>query len=192
MAKKKPHQQKKGGKKSAPVKRKNKLTTQVVVVIIIIAFGGYFIFFNSSNTKSNNEKTVKGYTAFEFVKHGELSFNTSDGQFISKIDVEIADDDTERATGLMYRNKLAESQGMLFIFPIEDMRSFWMHHTVLSLDMIFVNSKKEIVTILKNTVPFSDEGHPSSKAAKYVVEVNAGYTDKFNLNVGDKIVWRRN
>lgn len=78
-----------------------------------------------------------------------------------------------------------------FIFTNEEPQSFWMQHTPLSLDMIFVNKENEIVKIHKNTTPFSEQSYPSGRPAKYVVEVNAGYTDKFQIEEGDKIVWRR-
>jgi uncharacterized membrane protein (UPF0127 family) len=91
----------------------------------------------------------------------------------------------------MYRDKLAENQGMLFIFEDDAPRAFWMKNTVLSLDMIFVNSRNEIVTIHKNTTPYSEQSYESTKPAKYVIEVNAGYTDGHKVSVGDHIAWSR-
>ena len=165
---------------------------QVIVLIVAIAFILFFVFPNPfMNEENKEEKKLNGYSAFEFTKEGELTFSDSLGNFISMIDIEIADDDTRRATGLMYRNKLEENQGMFFIFPSENYQSFWMRNTVLPLDILFVNSKNEIVTIHKNTVPFDESSYPSTKPAKYVVEVNAGFTDKYNIEVGDKISWRR-
>ena len=84
---------------------------------------------------------------------------------------------------------MGENHGMLFIFPAERYQSFWMLNTLFSLDMLFINSKKEIVTIHKNTTPLSQQSYPSSKPAIYVLEVVAGYTDKFNIKEGDKIYW---
>lgn len=129
--------------------------------------------------------------AYEFVKQGEVRFQTPKQDFISAIDVELAQDESKRQLGLMYRDTLAENQGMLFIFEGDEDRSFWMKNTVLSLDMIFVNSKNEIVTIHKNTTPYSEQSYTSTKPARYVVEVNAGYTDKHKISVGDHIAWSR-
>jgi uncharacterized membrane protein (UPF0127 family) len=84
---------------------------------------------------------------------------------------------------------MEENQGMLFIFPDEQIRSFWMRNTFISLDMIFVNSNKEIVTIHKNTRVLSSESYPSAEPATYVIEVVAGFTDKHNIKVGDKVGW---
>jgi hypothetical protein len=130
-------------------------------------------------------------TAFSFVKQGELTFNDAKGNFISKVDVEIADTPEKRETGLMFRDKMEQNQGMLFLFPTEEPQAFWMHNTVLALDIIYVNSKMEIVKIAKNAKPFDDTSLPSVKPAQYVVEVNAGFTDSYKINEGDKIVWRR-
>jgi len=84
---------------------------------------------------------------------------------------------------------MEEKQGMLFVFPADAMQSFWMRNTLISLDMIFINSSKEIVTIQKNTKVLSDQSYPSSAPAKFVLEVNRGFTDKYKIVVGDKINW---
>jgi uncharacterized membrane protein (UPF0127 family) len=84
-----------------------------------------------------------------------------------------------------------EMQGMLFIFDNEEYRSFWMANTPLPLDIVFVNAKRVIVTIQRNTVPYSRESVPSTEEAQYVVEVNAGFSDRHGLLVGDTIEWRR-
>ena len=129
--------------------------------------------------------------AYEFVKQGEVRFQTAKQDFITAIDVELAQDESKRQLGLMYRDKLAENQGMLFVFEGDEDRSFWMKNTVLSLDIIFVNGKNQIVTIHKNTTPYSEQSYASTKPAQYVVEVNAGYTDKHKISVGDHITWSR-
>ncbi|MGA2669402.1 MAG: DUF192 domain-containing protein, partial [Ignavibacteria bacterium] len=59
------------------------------------------------------------------------------------------------------------------------------------LDIIFINTKKQIVKIYKNTTPFSEQDLPSLKPIQLVVEVNAGFTDKYNIKEGYNIEWRR-
>jgi uncharacterized membrane protein (UPF0127 family) len=130
-------------------------------------------------------------TAYMFKKQGELRFLTPKQDFIAGIDIELAQDDAQRQLGLMYRDTLAENQGMLFLFDNEETRAFWMKNTILSLDMIFVNAHNEIVTIHKYTTPYSEESYESTKPAKYVLEVNAGYTDKRKISVGDRVSWTR-
>ncbi|MEE9432173.1 MAG: DUF192 domain-containing protein [Melioribacteraceae bacterium] len=179
-------------KKSNTQKPKSKLTS-IIVVVIILAFL-LLIFsniFKSNDRKlkpANNKIVEKNY---KFEKNGELTFQNKDGGFISAIDLEFAENNNDRTDGLMYRTEMKENQGMLFIFPTERMQSFWMKNTVLSLDMLFVNSKLEIVTIHKNTKPYDENSYLSSAPAQYVVEVNAGYTTSQNIKEGDKVIFRR-
>ena len=191
---------KKKGKtvKQKPVEEKKQTNPSkkifYVTSIILLGILVYLFLPGKKIKKYNNspDKTKLEHSAFTFTKHGELSFLKKDGSFITKIDIEIANNDETRARGLMYRSNMKENQGMLFIFPQERYQSFWMKDTVIPLDMIFVNANREIVTIHKNTTPYSLKSYPSDKPAKYVIEVNAGFTDKYNIQIGDKIVWRRN
>ncbi|NOX66756.1 MAG: DUF192 domain-containing protein [Chlorobi bacterium] len=173
-------------------KKKQSKVFQIIGIILIIGILLYLAFANLFK-QSNNEKTaVKSNTTIDFVKNGELTFLTSTDKYISKIDIEIAEDDNSRTQGLMYREKMKQNQGMLFIFPYETMQSFWMKNTIIPLDIIFVNGNNEIVTIRKNTVPFDTGHYASTKPAQFVIEVDAGYTDSLGIKIGDKIVWRRN
>lgn len=164
------------------------------VPVLLIALAAYFYFANQPNQKApiKQNNKMNGYTNFNFTKQGELTFTTSDGNAKSMIDIEIADTDNKRRDGLMYRSKMAENRGMLFIFPYEAQQSFWMRNTLIPLDMLFVNKDMKIVTIRKNALPFKDDiSYSSTAPATYVIEVNAGYTDKYDIQEGDKIIWRR-
>ncbi len=178
MAKK---QDKKTEQKS--IQSKSKISfKQIIIVVLALAVIGFFIV----NNFMNKEPKLEYYS---FTKEGELLFTDSLGTLKAKIDLEIADTEYERELGLMNRNEMKENQGMLFIFGMQKYQSFWMRNTLISLDMIFVDSQKKIVTIHKNTKTLSDQSYPSSEPAMYVVEVLAGYTDKHNIQVGDKIDW---
>ncbi|POY38943.1 hypothetical protein C3K47_00115 [Solitalea longa] len=142
------------------------------------------------NIKSNEEITE--IPEPKFLREGELSFIAKDGKELKKIDIEIADDQQQQEQGLMYRKSMADSQGMLFIFPDSDQRNFWMHNTFISLDIIYANEKNEIVKICKNAEPLNENQNLSSdKNAKYVIEVNGGFSDKYGLAEGDKISFKR-
>lgn len=161
------------------------------IVVVVLAFVIYLMSNLFVSEKSNNKRKIQNHQVYQFKKDGEVTFQKSTGEFISKIDVEFADNDQKRTQGLMYRTKMDEDQGMLFIFPNQSMQSFWMLNTVLSLDMIFVNSDLKIVTIHKNTEPYTTESYPSTEPAQYVIETLAGYTDKYQIEVGDKVVFRK-
>ncbi len=179
MAKKKPVKQ---VVKSQQSKKGIKHLYQVIAVIALLAL----IFFLVFPDIFKNDKPMDEYT---FKKEGELTFYSMNNEPIVSIDIEIADSDYDRQLGLMKRKSMQEKQGMLFIFPDEEIKSFWMRNTFISLDMIFVNSKKEIVTIHKNTRTLSDQSYPSSAPAVYVLEVVAGFTNNYNIKEGDKISW---
>jgi uncharacterized membrane protein (UPF0127 family) len=123
-----------------------------------------------------------------FRKDGELRFlDGKTSNVITTIDIEVADDDAERAQGLMYRDTMAENGGMLFLMETEELQNFWMKNTIISLDIIYADSDRRIVSISKNCKPYSLDQIPSGKLALYVVEVNAGYTSKYGIKVGDMI-----
>ncbi|MDO8550931.1 MAG: DUF192 domain-containing protein [Ignavibacteria bacterium] len=179
MAKKKPVKQVVKSKQS---KKGIKHLYQVIAVIALLAL----IFFLVFPDIFKKDKPLDEYT---FKKEGELTFYSENNEQLVRIDIEIADNEYERQLGVMKRKTMKEKEGMLFIFPDETMRSFWMRNTFISLDMIFVNANKEIVTIHKNTRTVSDQSYPSSAPAVYVVEVIAGFTDKYSISEGDKISW---
>jgi len=140
-----------------------------------------------SGTSTNQPTTVT--TAYEFHKEGQLRFLSANQGLKTTIDIEIARNESERELGLMYREKMAENQGMFFIFDDAEARSFWMKNTLISLDMIFVNDKDQIITIHKHTIPLSEGSYTSTGPAKYAIEVKAGFTDRHKILVGDRIAW---
>lgn len=170
--------------KETKSKKKTKLTaSKAGTMILIIIVAAFFIY---NNFIKNNEPNVQYYT---FKKEGELTFTDSLGNTKIKINLEIADNEYDRQLGLMNRISMNENEGMLFIFPIERMQAFWMRNTLISLDMLFVNKNKEIVTIHKNTKILATQSYLSTAPSLYVVEVVGGFTDKYNIELGDKTYW---
>lgn len=125
-----------------------------------------------------------------FRKDGTLTF-WRDGSPVATIDIEIAESDSARARGLMQRESLPEQSGMLFLFNREEMQSFWMANTPLALDIMFVDADSQIVDIAKYTRPFSSSSIASGSPARYVVEVPAGFSDRYGIAESDKVTWRR-
>jgi uncharacterized protein len=139
--------------------------------------------------KKNEQDTASAGPQFK--KEGELLFFSKDDQPIIGIDIEIADNDSRREVGMMGRPAMDELKGMLFVFDEEFYASFWMKNCVLSLDMIFIDKTGSIVTIQKNTTPFSEQNYTATAPTLLVLEVNAGFTDRHNISVGDRITWKR-
>jgi len=122
----------------------------------------------------------------EFIKEAEVTFiDDSTEKKIITIGVEVASKEEERNQGLMYREKMPENFGMLFIFPTSAPRSFWMKNTIIPLDIIFLDQNKRIIHIVEGTRPFSEDPIESYGNAMYVIEVNAGFTDIYNIGKYD-------
>jgi uncharacterized protein len=102
--------------------------------------------------------------------------------------VELADTSMEQSFGLMYRKSLDADTGMLFVFDSEEIHAFWMKNTLIPLDMIWMDSGRNIVYIYRNAQPCGDGLCPAInpyRNAKYVLEVNSGTADKYRFSVGD-------
>tara|TARA_R100000544_G_C2213595_1_gene53300 strand:+ start:110 stop:586 length:477 start_codon:yes stop_codon:yes gene_type:complete len=136
------------------------------------------------------EKIVRT-TEIAFTKEGTLTLSKADGTPIKTIDIEIADDDYERETGLMHRSVLGDHQGMLFIFDDEDYRGFYMKNTLISLDIIYIDANKKIVSFAEQTKPMDETTLPSELPAQYVLEINGGLSEDWVLELGDQIRWER-
>jgi uncharacterized protein len=164
-----------------------------IILILIVGIGAMILFVNpehktvsKTNTTMNDEPSKPAKPVFR--KDGELRFlDGKTNNVISTINIEVADDDAEKEQGLMYRDTMAENNGMLFLMGVEEPQTFWMKNTILSLDIIFVDSDRKIVSIHKNCTPYSLDQIPSEKPALFVVEVNAGYTEKHTIKNGDRI-----
>lgn len=164
-----------------------------VILFLIVVISLLILFMNPAKKPLRKaientvvEKPAKLNT--EFRKDGELRFlDGSTNEVIATINIEVSDDDAEREQGLMYRDSMAENDGMLFLMITEELQSFWMKNTIISLDIMFVDSDRRIVSINRNCKPYSLEQIPSGKPAIFVVEVIAGYADKQGIKVGDMI-----
>lgn len=105
-----------------------------------------------------------------------------------KIQVEYAKTSQELETGLMNRDSLEVNSGMFFIFPDEKSRSFWMKDTLIPLDMIFISSNGR-VNEMTTQEPCPKTGtcqvYESKLPARYVLEINGGQAEKWNMATGD-------
>jgi hypothetical protein len=101
--------------------------------------------------------------------------------------VEVVDDDTDRAKGLMYRKALPEGRGMLFDFHRDQDVSFWMQNTYIPLDMVFIRGDGRILRIQENTEPLSTRLIPSGGPVRAVLEVIGGTTRKLGIAPGDRV-----
>jgi uncharacterized membrane protein (UPF0127 family) len=96
--------------------------------------------------------------------------------------VEVANDEPARERGLMFRKSMPTDHGMLFIFPDELPRSFWMKNTYLPLDIIFINSTHQVVGVVHHAEPLTMTPRSIPTPAQYVLEVNAGFAKRFGVD----------
>jgi len=110
-----------------------------------------------------------------------------------KINAELAVTEEQAERGLMDRYKLAPDHGMLFIFDKEDLRTFWMKDTFISLDIIFLNADGQVNCIfdsVKESTPFTEYGdiaRVSCPDSKYVLETAAGVAKAQGLKKGAQL-----
>jgi len=104
--------------------------------------------------------------------------------------VEIADDDEERALGLMFRDELGTGEGMFFIWRRPAPRAFWMRNTRIPLDIVYIGPDLEIVGWSLDTPPCRTRrcpSYPSGAPAQYVLEVNAGEMERLGVEIGERV-----
>ncbi len=107
------------------------------------------------------------------------------------VPVEIAETDEHRQRGLMYRKSMPADEGMLFVFERSKKLSFWMRNTCIPLDMVFIAEDGTIVHIEENVPTLTDRTFNSGCAAKYVVELNAGWARAHGVAAGQKLAVER-
>lgn len=136
----------------------------LLIVIILALILVYFV--------------LKSKTTFKKVTIGKV-----------KIEAEVADTLPKQIKGLMFRKSLPEKSGMLFLFNSDDYYGIWMMNMSFPIDIIWINSGHKIVDIVKYAPPcgiICSTYHPKEKA-RFVLEVNAGFTDKYSIKIGDDV-----
>jgi uncharacterized membrane protein (UPF0127 family) len=100
--------------------------------------------------------------------------------------LEVADTPDARQTGLMRRDSMDRNHGMIFVFPDEDTRGFYMKNTRIPLDIIFLDANRRVVSIATMR-PYELKTTYSAKPAKYAIELNAGVAKETGVAIGDTI-----
>lgn len=107
-----------------------------------------------------------------------------------KINIQIAENDAEWYQGLSDRDNLCSECGMYFIFPAKDKLDFVMRNMNFPLDIIFIADDK-IINIAENLAPEGTRPrniYSSNEKANRVLEVNAGYCNKYGIKAGDSVL----
>ena len=102
------------------------------------------------------------------------------------LDVEVANSDTKRRQGLMYRKDLAKDRGMLFLWPQSNTKCMWMKNTSLPLSVAYL-SNDGVIQEIYNMIPFSEDSVCSVNSTRIALEVNAGWFKENGIAAGDKL-----
>lgn len=105
------------------------------------------------------------------------------------INVEVATTAREHTRGLMYRDKVQEGTGMLFVYPKPRRAEFWMRHTYVPLSVAFIREDGYIIQILDMKYINSHEIYRSNEKVKYALEVPLGFFEKKRIKVGDSCIF---
>lgn len=101
--------------------------------------------------------------------------------------VEIADDEAERARGLMMRESMPRGAGMLFVFEESRPVSFWMENTLIPLDMIFVDESGKVMRVHHEAIPGDRSQIPSGGPVRFVLEINGGMARALGISEGSEM-----
>lgn len=108
-----------------------------------------------------------------------------------RFDIYLALSREQQRRGLMRVRSLPSSTGMLFVYATEDYHSMWMKNTFIPLDILFAKGDGSIISIAKNTVPQSLESIRSTGPVMFVLELNAGITERLAIEPGSQLIWER-
>jgi uncharacterized membrane protein (UPF0127 family) len=156
-----------------------KLKILVVLNVISVLF--------SCQTDKNRETDLT--QAFSFRKDTLLKFVKDMDTLPITFEIELAQSDYQKETGLMHRKQMKIDQGMLFIYEDQRKRqTFYMKNTFIPLDLIYLNSEMEIVDFNLKTKPLSEDYISSGIPSMYVLEVNAGLVERLQLEKGNFVI----
>jgi len=141
--------------------------------------------------KSQSLNSIEKFNQDPANYNHQLQIFNEINQPVLNLDVAVCDDDEKRQYGLMNLKKLDEKKGMIFIFPKSSKVDFWMKNTIIPLDMIFIDAENKIVQIHQNAKPYSTDFISSKYKVLKVLEINAGLVKKYNVKIGNKIIFKQ-
>lgn len=105
-----------------------------------------------------------------------------------KFDVYLALSYEQQKRGLMFVRNMPETTGMLFFYPKTDYYSMWMKNTFIPLDIAFALENGTIVNIARHTEPQSLKSIASERPVNFVLELNAGTTERLKIDPGSRLI----
>jgi len=160
------------------------LPTIILLIILFFVFLFIYIRFYNQELIPMNGGFPIYQTACGIYKQGEVKIDSK------TLHVDIADDICKQELGLSGKKSLSDSTGMIFIFGKLGNYGFWMQNMNFPLDILWINDNFEVVGMEKSLATSTYPGiFGENYLTKYVLEIPAGYSDKNNIKVGDKIIF---
>jgi uncharacterized membrane protein (UPF0127 family) len=151
--------------------KKNNYIRYLVITFFFVSF--YCLFLPKN---AHGSEDCKQYTTIFL----ENRFDESQGLILQ---AEVADEPDERAIGLMNRKTLAKNKGMLFVYNYPSAPQFWMKNTFVSLDILFIDYKGQIIQIFENVPKMSEKKITAGEGVTFVLEINSGIVEKFGIDL---------
>lgn len=149
------------------------------------------LFLTGVSCKNNNSDTTISIEKPVFKKEGELTLIKASGKVIRTIDIELADTAFEQEVDLKNRDRLKTHQGVLFLYPQEELRGYYMTDIRFPLDLIHINANNDIVSFSENTKPLDNTTFlPSRVPSQLVLKINGGLSEEWVIEVGDRVEWK--
>ncbi|MEM7720561.1 MAG: DUF192 domain-containing protein [Pseudomonadota bacterium] len=128
---------------------------------------------------------ISATIAFAECDEGRVDLRGEWGQ--ARFSVEVADTPSERSLGLMHRETMPRSAGMLFVYDRPQFVSFWMRNTLIPLDMIFMDETGTVQHVHENAIPLDETAIPGGQNIQYVLEINGGLSGRLGITVGSEL-----
>ncbi len=128
---------------------------------------------------------MPGFALADICSESYIDLRWSGGS--ARFSVELADNEAERAQGLMFRETLGRFSGMIFVYPNEQSVNFWMRNTLIPLDILFFDSKGLLKKVHQNARPLDLSSLFGGDAIQYVLEINGGMVAKLGIKEGTEM-----
>lgn len=152
-----------------------KILLAIAAIVVIVGALGFYLGMPQSSADQSMRLPVDPTPLVAETAGGERSFS-----------IEIADDNSERAAGLMFRETMDDDHGMLFVFPETREVAFWMKNTPMPLDLIFIGQDGKIRGILPGE-PFSEAPISPGEPVRFVLELKRGTAEQTGIKDGDML-----
>lgn len=106
-----------------------------------------------------------------------------------RFDIYLALDVAQKRRGLMHVRSLPATTGMLFVYDGRYIQSMWMKNTLIPLDIVFARDDGSVSSVARNTEPQSLKSIASIEPVKYVLELNAGTTDRLSIDENSRLIF---